>query len=395
MKKHISVLLVLVMLMSVLTMGMGLSAYADAAELKNEVVSAKKSEKKAENEEKEEAPAEDEDSAEATEEAEDNEEEKSSETDKAADKASKEDTDGNFDQRLVGEWWCYAESLPEDWFSDSIIFIEEIGDITGFFCNGAVNSTKLNYAAHIAKAGEALVISAKNGEMDYYEKLCEFTEEHPELFTGTYDKEYIEELETCSNVEVTYEFFDFTEKGDGDYKPSAPEHKNMFKRNKKLFRKDKEDGLIIKIEADVQVGPLEQKHMVWEYKFHKEDDFLGMLKWSLLGEWEDSMGNTWKVAPYIPEDKKDDTYVSPDCVYVLTDSKGKEHVTDTAFWSYIENDVYYPNGYVDFWFKTFDTPEFEVESMSHDEVVLKSESGKLVLTRTAEPSATDGMDIPQ
>ena len=395
MKRHIAFLLVLVLMLSTMSAGLGMNAYADDKEDMGDFLNAITTNKPAEKEEAEE-PAEEETAQEQPEETKDAEltgeaaEGETEEAEESPEPAAEEaGEDEPFDQLLVGAWYCYSKVYPEK-LSDSIRLIEEIGSIDGFFYNGAVNSTKLDYPMFIAEAGEALVITAGDGKMDYFEKLCDFTKKHPELFTEKYTADYIEELKECSNVEITYKFFDLTDKGDGDFKPS------QYGYNEELFKKYRNDGLIISVEADVQVGPLERKHLEWEFKFCKDyTDTLDMKKWSLLGEWEDSMGNSWTIAPYIPEEANSSGYKFPECVYVLKDASGKEHITQSVYWSHGTKEDFNINGYIDFNFKTFDTPEFKVISMSHDEVVLKSESGSLTLTRTGEPFATAGEKIPE
>ncbi len=389
MRKQISFLLVMVMIISALTSGIGISAYAetDKEYIENVLkdITTKKPASEQESDTPEETEAETGNNADMPQ-TEEGEEEMLPEEkeDFSADEPSE---DQPFDQRLVGSWVCYSRKEPEK-LSDSIGLIEEIGHINGFFINGAVNSTKLPYPNFIAKAGEALQITARAGKMDYFEKLCEFTEKHPELFTGKYDSEYIEELEECSNVEISYKFFDITDKGDGDFEPSDSD--------KNYYKSYEDDGLLINIEADVQVAPLEKKHLEWEYKFYRNyTDSFAMKRWCLFGEWEDSMGNHWQIAPYFLEEDKDDEFAFPKCVYVLKDSGGKEHVTKDVYWYSSLDKKFNLNGYINFSFKTFDTPEFKVEKLSHDEVVLSSESGELTLKRTAEAYATAGKTMPK
>lgn len=360
MKKIIAVLLVLMLQISVMSMG----AYAENDDQLANIVLDDGAE---ENLEEVEACSKDEDSN--------------------ATEANGEDTEEDFDQLLVGAWELYSSQEPER-INERVRFFSDFRFLEAFMCNGAINSYLLDYPVLIAEVGEALVINTVAGEMDYYDQICEFTERYPGFFGEEKVQEYVKQLESCSNVKITYKLFDITSAGIGDFKPSGKE--------KAYYKENMNDGLSIRIEADVQISPLERKHQVYEYKFYKEfgASYSANMKWNLLGRWEDSMGNTWDVAPYIAEDNGS-TMIFPDHVCILKDASGKEYVTKEIYWPYEQNGIHSANGFLNIYFKDFEVPSFKVESVDHEELVLSSESGELILTRTAEPYSTADMSMPQ
>lgn len=382
MKKYIAFLLSVAIMASVFTVGMGTVAFADAEEaeiplINNVIVTAAEEEKSEEKDEPEKIEAEDKADPEKAADA----DEKTAGEEKSAEEVGKDEDKAEFDLRLAGEWFCYSEEMPD--YSDRVQFFEDIGDLYGFGYNGEVDTVRLDYPSMIAKTGKALLVNTQNGQMDYFEKLCELTEKQPELFADEKYAEYAEELKNCSNVKVSYKFFDFRESGDGETKPSY---------NKELYRESKEDGLIIRIEADVQLSPLERKHQVYEYKYYKKFNFNSMGEWSLLGKWEDSMGNTWEIAPYLPEEAT----ASAKLICVLKDAGGKEYVSKNLFWKYERDGKFNVNGFIDISFKDISgVMHYKVESVDHNKLSLSSENGDLVMTRIAEPYSTKGMSMPE
>jgi len=380
-KRFLAFLLVLVMMVSLLPAGMALSAYADSEDEIVNKISTKKLVGPAEESEEEGEPQK----------AEDEEDEAKAEAEEKLEKKAelpakkKAPQEYNFDQSLVGAWECYYDSYPQK-SGEAVAFFLEMKNLYGFMYNGAMNSYRINYPNLIAKSGEALIVSTKEGKLDYFDKLCEFTEAYKELFTDDYSIEAIDELDKCSNVEISYELFDITKKGDGDFKPD--------KDKKKYYEASKEDGLLIKIEADVKVNPTTVNHQVYEFKFYKDyDRSWKMNNWCMLGEWEDSAGNSWSVAPYL--EKEGTTYEDERCIYKLLDSDGVEHVTESFYWSVEEDERFDPKGYLQFYFPTFSGPQYKIESINYNEIKLASESGSLTLTRTGEPFATIGESIPE
>ena len=332
---------------------------------------------------------------EEAEEAEEAEEETEVETEEEAEESPQLDMKGNeqekgeekektiFDQRLAGAWELFYEKRPD---TGTVGFLYGFRNLYSFFHNGGVYTYVMNYPQLIAQCGEALTISAKNGRMDYFEKLCEFMQEHSELFEDEYILEDIEELSKCSNVEISYSFFDISEKGSGDFKPD--------KDIRKYYKESKEDGLLIKIEADVQTSPLKKEHQVYEFKYFKNYEAeYRMREWYFLGDWEDSLGNSWNVDAYIAD--RDSSYVRPECVYTLVDSDGKEFVTKSVYWTEEQDGKFNPQGYVRFAFPGFQSPVYKVESMSYDKIVLSAEGEELVMTRVAEPESTIGKTVPK
>ncbi len=388
-KRFLALLLVLVMMVSLLPAGMALSAYADSEdEIANKITTKKLVGPEKASDEEEDAElqeAEDEEEAQASDEDEAEAELEKDDAEAKAKEKKKTPQEYNFDPALAGAWECYYDSYPQK-SGEAVAFFLEMGNLRGFMYNGAMNSYRINYPNFIAKSGEAIILSAEKGKLDYFDKLCEFTEEYKELFTDEYSIEAIDGLDKCSNVEISYELFDITKKGDGDFKPD--------KDKKKYYDASKEDGLLIKIEADVKVNPTTVNHQVYEFKFYKDyDRSWKMNNWCMLGEWEDSAGNSWSAAPYL--EKEGTTYEDERCIYTLLDSDGVEHITENFYWTKEEDGKFDPNGYLQFYFPTFSGPQYKIESINYNEIKLVSESGSLTLTRTAEPFATAGESIPE
>lgn len=270
-----------------------------------------------------------------------------------------------FDERLVGSWRRSYDEIDNGTARGVPL---QPGHIITFLPDGTYFTDRTYDFAPFdliyINGMDRLIITAENGTMDFGSQILSYYLK--------YDAIEQNDAEKYSNINVTYEFFDYTKEMaskdfiSGDYILVYDSYKN--------------DGLRIHITADYQENPLNKRQVDLSYSYYiyllNPNDFLEAY---LVGDWIDDAGNKWNFSYVAKRDFND-------FVFNMTDNSGSAH-EGSYFSSYIAHGQHaaeeFGKMYIDISFRDFKAGKYMVEWLENNRLSLTSESGNLVLTRAA------------
>lgn len=285
-----------------------------------------------------------------------------------------------FDSDLLGSWTQVSEEKNSDVTSsifDDMLF--EPAENLMVFPEGVVSLDDEDFLIEAAYGLPTLTFSAQNGETDLAEQYVAYLEDLPELAAEAglpleLPDYVLDEMEKVTNIKTTYEIFDLEKEAVENH----PSFKNM-ETWLPYYEENSNDGLRIHITAEFKENPLKKTQYDAVYTYARVTDFdsADYMKLRLLGDWEDSMGNTWSFQS-VPAGDGEFDYT------VKLNSDGVEYVTDRITTSWAEPKTIWFNFESVDSTDYIDSPHYEIVSAwDENEVVFSSEEGELVLTRVS------------
>ncbi len=258
-----------------------------------------------------------------------------------------------FDEKLVGAWNTLSKESAGTMYTP----LENVDGLRYILPDGTVSLYGLDYQTLVTSGLEPLRLSAAGGEIDG-QAVLDYLVNIKAMEQAEADK--------YENLRIHYEFRDL----------AWDEVKDIRNRNKNLeslFNEDKEDCLVLRLTADYRKDALTVEKVDVTVQFWKDcelyaDDFYAAY---LFGDWSDSRGNSWHF-----DYDSDGSFF-----FTMIDAGGAKH--ESMFLSYSEerDGEVSMLGFLSFVFEDFSSPWYTVTARSQNSLVLRSESGDLVLTR--------------
>ncbi len=271
------------------------------------------------------------------------------------------DEAAEFDTQLIGQWYRYDIQNDGKYDSDVIDFLRYLEFILP---DGTFSYNEL-FALANASGVDQLTASAADGVTDLGQKLVDYVLAYGEAFG--IDSSLLEEADKLSDIEITYEKFDFD--------PDSVEWVYISDSLKDAYRTASSDGLRLHVTGKYQQDPLTTKTIDVTYSYYEEllDDVF--FEPFLCGDWTDQNGNAWHFGFVLNESG------TADFAFTMTTSDGTEYVgTDM----YADNNLDADGGAVyemSFEFEDFSSPYYEIINATDDSITLQAEDDELILTR--------------